>query len=230
MKAFLMHVKAFGGFWMALSIAVSAMSLAAETARAGVPSDKLTLGYTTVGAILTPVWIPAEMGIFQKYGLDVDMKLITTGPVVVSALIAGEIGIAAASGEPIVSGILGGADLTIMGFGTTTTPVSLYVIPSITQVEQLKGATVAVSGLTASGAYILKVGLERAGLEAIKGVAWIQAGGVAESFAVLHAGKVQGAMLSPPTTYKAEALGFRRIWSGLGVEYPSWSTRCGNLS
>src|SRR5262249_10957958 len=31
----------------------------------------------------------------------------------------------------------------------------------------------------------------------------------------------QGAMLSPPTTYKAEALGFRRIWSGLGVEYPS---------
>ena len=101
MKVVLMHVKAFGGFWMALSTAVS-ISLAAETARAGVPSDKLTLGYTTVGAILTPVWIPAEMGIFQKYGLDVDMKLITTGPVVVSALIAGEIGIAAASGEPIV--------------------------------------------------------------------------------------------------------------------------------
>jgi NitT/TauT family transport system substrate-binding protein len=192
-----------------------------EPATAGVPSDKLTLGYTTVGAILTPVWIPAEMGIFQKYGLDVDMKFITTGPVVVSALIAGEIGIAAASGEPIVSGILGGADLTIMGFGTTTTPVSLYVIPSITKVEQLKGASVAVSRLTSSGAYILKVGLKRVGLEAIKDVTLIQAGGVPESFAVLHAGKVQGAMLSPPTTYKAEALGFRKIWSGLGVEYPS---------
>src|SRR5262245_45118121 len=114
MKAFLMHVKAFGRFCMVLSIVVSATSVAAERARAGVPSDKLTLGYTTVGAILTPVWIPAEMGIFQKYGLDVDMKFITTGPVVVSSLIAGEIGVAAASGEPIVSGILGGADLTIM--------------------------------------------------------------------------------------------------------------------
>jgi NitT/TauT family transport system substrate-binding protein len=221
MKAFLMHVKAFGRFWVALAIAVSATSLAVEPARAGVPSDKLTLGYTTVGAILTPVWIPAEMGIFQKYGLDVDMKFITTGPVVVSSLIAGEMGIAAASGEPIVSGILGGADLTIIGFGTTTTPVSLYVIPSITKVEQLKGASVAVSRLTSSGAYILKVGLKRVGLEAIKDVTLIQAGGVPESFAVLHAGKVQGAMLSPPTTYKAEALGFRRIWSGLGVEYPS---------
>ena len=221
MKVVLMRVKAFGGFCLALSIAVSATGLAAEPARAGVPSAKLIMAYTTVGAILTPVWIPAEMGIFQKYGLDVDMRLISTGPVVVSALIAGEIAIAAAGGEPIVSGILGGAELTIMGFGTTTTPVSLYVIPSITQVEQLKGAIVAVSRLTSSGAYILKVGLKRAGLEAIRDVTLIQAGGIPESFAALHAGRVQGAMLSPPTSYKAEALGFRRVWSGLGVEYPS---------
>src|SRR5262247_2575393 len=131
MKAFLMRVKAFGRFWLALSIAASATSLAAGTARAGVPSDKLTLGYTTVGAILTPVWIPAEMGIFQRYGLDVDMKFITTGPVVVSALIAGEMGIAAASGEPIVSGILGGAHMTIIRLRTKTTPLNLYVMPSI---------------------------------------------------------------------------------------------------
>jgi NitT/TauT family transport system substrate-binding protein len=219
MKVVLMHGKAFGG--LCLAIAVSAMALAASPARAGVPSDKLTMAYTTVGAILTPVWIPAESGIFQKYGLDVEMKLISTGPVVVSALIAGEIAVAAAGGEPIVSGILGGAELTIMGFGTTTTPVSLYVVPTITQVEQLKGAAIAVSRLTSSGAYILKVGLKKAGLEAIRDVTLIQAGGIPESFAALHAGKVQGAMLSPPTTYKAEALGFRRIWSGLGVEYPS---------
>ena len=221
MKAFLIWVKAFGRFSVALAIAVSVSSPAVQPATAGVPSDKLILGYTTVGAILTPVWIPAEMGIFQKYGLDVDMKYITTGPVVVSSLIAGEMGVAAASGEPIVSGILGGADLTIMGFGTTTTPVSLYVVPSITKVEQLKGASVAVSRLTSSGAYILKVGLKRVGLEAIRDVTLIQAGGVPESLGVLQAGKVQGAMLSPPTTYKAEALGFKKIWSGLGVEYPS---------
>src|SRR6476469_2140097 len=104
MKAFLIWVKAFGRFSVALAIAVSVSSPAVEPATAGVPSDKLILGYTTVGAILTPVWIPAEMGIFQKYGLDVDMKYITTGPVVVSSLIAGEMGVAAASGEPIVSG------------------------------------------------------------------------------------------------------------------------------
>ena len=213
--------KVFGCFCLALVVSAMGMGLAVETARAGVASAKLTAAYTTVGAILTPVWIPLEKGIFQKYGLDVDMKFISTGPVVVSALIAGEIDIAAAGGEPIVSGILGGAELTIIGFGTTTTPVSLYVVPTITQVEQLKGATVAVSRLTSSGAYILKVGLKRASLEAMKDVTLIQVGGIPESLAALQGGRVQGAMLSPPTTYKAEALGFRRIWSGLGVEYPS---------
>jgi len=197
------------------------VGLAVGPADGGAPSAKLTVAYTTVGAILTPIWIPLEKGIFQKYGLDVDMKFVFTGPVVVSALIAGELDIAAAGGEPIVSGILGGADLTIIGFGTTTTPVSLYVVPTITQVEQLKGAIVAVSRFTSSGAYILKVGLKRAGLEAIKDVTLIQVGGIPESLAALQGGRVQGAMLSPPTTYKAEALGFKRIWSGLGVEYPS---------
>jgi ABC-type nitrate/sulfonate/bicarbonate transport system substrate-binding protein len=28
-------------------------------------------------------------------------------------------------------------------------------------------------------------------------------------------------MLSPPTTYKAEAAGLKRLWNGLGVQYPS---------
>ncbi len=192
-----------------------------NAARPAPKLDKVTAAYTTVGGILTPIWIPLERGIFQKYGLDVDMKFVSTGPVVVSALIAGEIDVAAAAGEAMVGGILGGAELTIVGFGATTTPLSLFVIPTISQFEQLRGGSVAVSRLTSSGAYMLKVGLRKHGLEPIKDVAIIQAGGIPESLAALQAGKVQGAILSPPTTYKAEAAGFRRLWNSLGVEYPS---------
>jgi ABC-type nitrate/sulfonate/bicarbonate transport system substrate-binding protein len=38
----------------------------------------------------------------------------------------------------------------------------------------------------------------------------------------MQAGRVQAAMLAPPATYRAEALGFKRIWNGAGVEYPSF--------
>jgi ABC-type nitrate/sulfonate/bicarbonate transport system substrate-binding protein len=207
-----------------LSLLLVVKFAASELSGAASPSPqlaKVTVAYTTVGGILTPIWIPVEKGIFQKYGLDVSMNFVSTGPVVVSALIAGEIDIAAAGGEPIVGGILGGAELTIIGFGSTTTPLSLFVIPTITQFEQLRGGVLAVSRLTSSGAYMLKVGLRKHGLEPFKDVTIIQAGGIPESFAALQGGKVQGAILSPPTTYKAEAAGFRRLWNALGIEYPS---------
>ena len=183
--------------------------------------EKVTSAYTTIGGIITPIWIPLEKGIFQKYGLDVTMRFLSTGPVVLSALIAGETDITTVGAEPIAGAILGGADVSVIAFVTTTTPLSLHVVPTITQVEQLRGASVAVSRLASSSAYMLKVALKKAGLEPIRDVTVIQAGGIPESLAALHGGKVQGAMLSPPISYKAEELGFKRIWSGLGVEYPS---------
>lgn len=210
--------KLFG--WLCLAAMIPPLSMGFAIAGAA-SKGKVTTAYTTIGGIITPFWISYEKGIFQKNGLDVSMKYIASGPVIVSALVAGDVDITSVGAEPIVSAILEGADLAIVGFVATTTPLMLYVQPAITQWEQLRGGIVAVSRLTSSSAYMLKVGLRQAGLEPIKDVGIIQAGGIPESFAALQGGKVQGAMLSPPTTYKAEAAGLRRLWSGLGVEYPS---------
>jgi len=206
--------------WLSLALILQASSVGSAQAGAA-PIDKVTTAYTTIGGIITPFWITYEKGIFQKYGLDPTLKFIASGPVIVSALVAGEVDITTAGAEPIVAAILGGAELTIVSFVARTTPLMLYVQPTVTQWEQLKGGIVAVSRLTSSSAYMAKVGLRQAGLEPMKDVAIIQAGGIPESFAALQGGKVQGAMLSPPTTYKAEAAGFKRLWNGLGVEYPS---------
>ena len=208
----------FRCFWLLLVLSAFGLN---PVLAASAPKDKVSSAYTTIGGILTPFWISHEKGIFQKYGLDVNLKFISSGPVIVSALVAGEVDITTAGAEPIVSAILEGAELTIIGFIATTTPIMLYVQPSIAQMEQLKGGIVAVSRLTSSSAYMLKVALRQAGLEPIKDVTVIQAGGIPEAFAALQGGRVQGAMLSPPTTYKAEAVGLKRLWNGLGVQYPS---------
>ena len=205
-----------------LSLALLPSILAVNVVLAGAaPSHKMTTGYTTIGGIVTPLWLSHEKGLFHKYGLDVTLNYISSGPVVVSAVLAGDMEITTAGAEQFVGGILEGGDLTIIGFIATTTPLMLYGQPSITRVEQLKGGIAAVSRLTSSSAYMLKVGLRQAGLEPMKDVTVIQAGGIPESFAALQSGRVQAAILSPPTTYKAEAAGFKRLWSGLGVEYPS---------
>ncbi len=117
---------------------------------------------------------------------------------------------------------MGGADLTLAGFISNKTPISLYVGPGLSKVEDLKGKTVAVTRLASSTAYMAKVCFGQYRLEPVKDIPLIQSGGYPESLAMLQAGRVQGAMLSPPFTYKAEALGFKRIWNGSGVEYPSF--------
>jgi ABC-type nitrate/sulfonate/bicarbonate transport system substrate-binding protein len=149
------------------------------------------------------------------------MVFIGGSSVAVTALLTSEIDFDAGGADPIIGGILGGADLAIVGFISNTTPLSLYVAPGITKVEDLKGKTVAVTRLASSSAYMMRVCLGQARLDPMKDVPLLQAGGYPEAFAALQAGRVQGAMLSPPTTYRAEAAGFKRIWNGSGVEYPS---------
>lgn len=173
--------------------------------------NKIRAAYSSISGIFTPVWIATEERLYQKNQIDADLVYIGGSPVAVSALIAGEIDL-----------IYGGADLTLAGFISNTTPISLWVGSGINKVEDLKGKTVAVTRLASSTAYMAKVCFGQSRLEPMKDIPLIQSGGYPESLAALQAGRVQGAMLSPPFTYRAEALGFKRIWNGSGVEYPSF--------
>ena len=184
--------------------------------------NKVRAAYSSISGIFTPVWIATDERLYQKNQIDADLVYIGGSSVAVSALIAGEIDFIYGGADPIVSGILGGADLTLAGFISNTTPISLYVVPGIARVEDLKGKTVAVTRLASSTAYMAKVCFAQYNMEAVKDVPLIQSGGYPESVAAMQAGRVQAAMLAPPATYRAEALGFKRIWNGAGVEYPSF--------
>lgn len=186
--------------------------------------NKIRASYSSISGIFTPVWIATEERLYQKHGTDADLVYIGGSAVAVSALIAGEIDFIYGGADPIIAGILAGADLTLAGFISNTTPISLWVSANsgINKVEDLKGKTVAVTRLASSTAYMAKVAFAQAKLEPIKDIPLIGSGGYPESLAAMQAGKVQGAMLSPPFTYRAEGMGFKRIWNGAGVEYPSF--------
>jgi ABC-type nitrate/sulfonate/bicarbonate transport system substrate-binding protein len=52
---------------------------------------KFTLGYSTVGPAGTGLWMAKEIGAFEKYGINADLIFISSGPVVVQALIGGDL-------------------------------------------------------------------------------------------------------------------------------------------
>jgi len=157
--------------------------------------NRVRTAYSSTSGIFTPVWIATEERLYQKYQLDVDTVYISGSPVAVSALIAGEIDIIYGGADPIADAILSGADLTLAGFISHTTPISLYVAPGIGQVEELRGKTVAVGRFASSATYMVKVCLAQHGMAA-RDVALIQSGGYPESVIALQSGRVQGAMLA----------------------------------
>ena len=54
-------------------------------------SRKFTLGYSTVGPAGTGLWMAKEIGAFEKYGLQTELIFISSGPVVVQALVGGDL-------------------------------------------------------------------------------------------------------------------------------------------
>src|ERR1043166_4097998 len=62
-------------------------------ARPGAAAEirKLTFGYSTLGPAGTGLWMAKEIGAFERHGIDADLIFISAGPIVVQALIGGDL-------------------------------------------------------------------------------------------------------------------------------------------
>ena len=58
---------------------------------------KMTIAYSSIGPMAAGVWMAKESGAFEKYGLQADILLITSGPVAVQALIGGDLHVVSAA-------------------------------------------------------------------------------------------------------------------------------------
>jgi ABC-type nitrate/sulfonate/bicarbonate transport system substrate-binding protein len=76
---------------------------------------KFRLGYSTVGPAGTGLWMAKEIGAFEKYGIDADLIFISSGPVVVQALIGGDLQGGFAATNAVIAAVLGGALLVAVG-------------------------------------------------------------------------------------------------------------------
>jgi ABC-type nitrate/sulfonate/bicarbonate transport system substrate-binding protein len=65
--------------------------------------DPFTISYASVSGTRGPLWIAQDLGLFAKYGLDVNLVYIASGVISVNALLGGSVDIIAASGSSVVS-------------------------------------------------------------------------------------------------------------------------------
>jgi NitT/TauT family transport system substrate-binding protein len=191
----------------------------ASEAPAVPPLRKLTIANSSLSLAIA-LFVARDAGLFARHGLDVAVPLVP-GVKSVQTLVAREAEFALISGRTTTDAVLAGADLVMLASLAPTLSFVIYGQPGLTQPDDLRGKTIAVSSFGGSADFAARYGLRRFGLEPDRDYTLFQVGGIAESLAALQSGGVQAAVLSAPTTLQARKAGLSPVLdvTALGIDY-----------
>jgi len=204
------------GMFFAAASSVPGASLAADR-----PLQRINVAYSSISGYVSPLWVTQDKGFFRKYGLEVQAILIESGTTTAQALVAGDISFASVAGPAAIQSNLRGADVVIIAGVLNTLVFQLYTDKSVTRPDQFKGKSVSVTRFGSATDFAMRYALEKYGLDVNKEVTILQLGNHPAQLAALEAGRVQGAMLSMPTSLRAKKMGFPMLadLQMLGLEY-----------
>ncbi len=155
---------------------------------------KLSLGYSTVGPSGIGLWMAKEIGAFEKHGINADLIFISSGPVVVQALIGGDLHGGLAATNAVISAVMAGAPLVSVMSLVNRPYFRLWVQPEITRIDELRGKTLGVSRFGSVTDNLTRILLRKQGLDGSVNVR--QMGGTAEMSAAFGRRQIDGAVLA----------------------------------
>ena len=115
-------------FRSALLLAVTILFFAAVSPLAAQVS-KLRVGYSSVSAGQSVLWVTKEAGLFQKNGLDVELLFVQSASLMAQALAGQSLPIAIMSGATAIEGDLKGGDFLVL-LMLKKTPALTYIVSS----------------------------------------------------------------------------------------------------
>jgi NitT/TauT family transport system substrate-binding protein len=195
-------ISLYAALGLIISLSLQNSSIAAEKL------DKVRFTYAPLSASGFLWFIAKDAGLFEKNRLDVDMYFEGASPIMVQSILAGENQLAGGLGPTVVTNVLQGGDVIPVACITHTFTTPMYVQPSITSLQQLRGKKVGVSRLGAVSHLTADSILRRA---RVGDVTIIQTGGIPESMAAVMTGNVDGAMVNPPNNIILREKGFREL-------------------
>lgn len=155
---------------------------------------KIVFGYSTIGAMAAGSWMAKEVGAFERNGLQADLIYISSGPVVVQALIGGDLHAGIAATNAVIAAVLRGAPLVSV-ISTANRPYHrLWVQPEINRLEDLRGKTLGVTRFGSVTDNLTRLLLRKHGLEGAVNVR--QMGGTLEVGAAFQHRQIAGAVTS----------------------------------
>lgn len=176
----------------------------------GQPLEILNASYASVTGSRIPLWIAKDAGLFEKYGLHVNLVVIAAGSAAIGALAGGDVEVLGAPGTTTMVSAAKGLPVAIIGtFGPGSW--KLVAHSGITSVQELRGKTVGISRLGTGIEFATRRALLKLGFTPGKDIN-ILATGLAESskrIMVMLQGKIDATLVSPDNMYEAETKGWK---------------------
>lgn len=204
--------KLFAAFLLVLAIATSAHS-----------ADRLRIAYSSISAAYLGIWTAKDAGFFAKEGLDDQLVFIPSATQLAQVLVAGEIDIASLGGGPVMAAVLGGADLKVIGNNVNKLIFAIHAKQDVKNLEDLRGKRIAVSRFGSAADIAARTALRKFNMDPTKDVQLMQLGTMSNMFGALKSGGVEASVVSPPTQFASEKMGFKEIVSitDMNLPYPN---------
>ena len=174
--------------------------------------EPLIVSYSSFTGNRAPFWIAKELGLYEKYGLDVKLVSIAAGSISLTALLAGNVHLTTDSSAGVVSAVASGAPVVTVSTNGIL-PYQLIALPTIKSPGELKGKIVGSSRIGAGTDFLLRRILDKFGFVPGKDVSLIPTG-VSESekrIQLMFQGKIDATIGESDKVFQFAELGGQKV-------------------
>lgn len=149
-----------------------------------------------------PIFVGVDNGVFKKYGLDVQVKVLT--PTASAAAVASGTVDIGGDGPNMVAAVLASKNGAKVIFTNGVTAFYVAAEPSVSSLTDLKGKTLATTTPGGGADTAVRSALKANNITPDQDVKIVYLSQNSAALAALAAGRVQAAVVSPPTTIEAQ--------------------------
>ena len=184
--------------------------------------EKVVIGHSSMRNDIAFLWVPQQMGIFRKNGLDPTIVFIPGGVRMIQAIVANSAVAGSVGATLVTSAVAGGAD-TVMILGITNRlTYDVWARPEIKRPEDLKGKRLAISGFGGSSHVASFLMLNHFGLDEKRdGITFLVIGDEPTRAQALIAGRIDATIVDPSVSGPLKERGFSYLGNleQLGVPF-----------
>lgn len=186
------------GLLPALMIFVASLPLRAQ--------ERVRAGYSGISGYQVPLWLGVDLGLFRKYGLNLEPILFRGGAESTLALTSGEIQFDVVAPQPHIAANISGGDIIIIGTYFNRHTYSVVARQGIRSPQELRGKRVGVLSVVGLNQIVVAAALRHWGIDE-KSVTLVRSGGSRDRFTALQNGLIDATVLTGAFVDRAKTAG-----------------------